>query len=577
MTQLYIDSKEVKLPDEFELELITENPYFTRVGSYTYEIDIDLRDPINRDIYRNINRTDVTQRIQNRKAVLVSGASITISGIEVILSIDCYIAKIQIVAGNSQLNYEGGDNSIRTIRFDRVSYMPEDAIETLMGTYPQYNVTYPPVLSFIDKDGNSSILNNVEVGENITFLRINNIGPQYYLLYYLENLLQKLGFTKGVNELEDNPTWCRIFVVNPYKDVSPEELLPDWTINEFIEKIEMFFKCIITIDRTNGVYNIVNMDRYFENSETIYIDDIVDDDLEKVYDTETSYSYAYDNVSYNLPSDNFYNYLKLKEGIREICTIETRDQYTDFKPDYEQYYAGPYLLTSVDFNLEYVVADYDVTGSEENVKGLKIVDRLKDAGELSSQNKTSFDIIPAEVAEISIYSTTGSRYLIGPAVKRVRSGAESQAINDLINGSTDVKGDIPDKIYIGLYYGVCEALNRGPGEYPGEYWDKMPMSSYDRYFMSTPSSASSSQSILTMPDYTLALEGENGLFNTVYKDKREIDTTVEYHFHFLVQKIFDTNGIFLIRNKKYYCKEIHYKISSKGLDKMAEGIFYLSE
>jgi len=197
MTQLYIDSKEVKLPDEFELELITENPYFTRVGSYTYEIDIDLRDPINRDIYRNINRADVTQRIQNRKAVLISGASITISGIEVILSIDSYMAKIQIVAGNSQLNYEGGESSIRTVRFDRVSYMPENAIETLKGAYPQYDVTYPPVISFIDKDGNSSILNNVEVGEDIAFLRINNIGPQYYLLYYLENLLQKLGFTKG--------------------------------------------------------------------------------------------------------------------------------------------------------------------------------------------------------------------------------------------------------------------------------------------------------------------------------------------------------------------------------------------
>ena len=33
MTQLFIDSKEVKLPSEFELELVTENPYYTRVGS----------------------------------------------------------------------------------------------------------------------------------------------------------------------------------------------------------------------------------------------------------------------------------------------------------------------------------------------------------------------------------------------------------------------------------------------------------------------------------------------------------------------------------------------------------------
>ena len=30
MTQLFIDSKEVKLPSEFELELVTENPYFNQ-------------------------------------------------------------------------------------------------------------------------------------------------------------------------------------------------------------------------------------------------------------------------------------------------------------------------------------------------------------------------------------------------------------------------------------------------------------------------------------------------------------------------------------------------------------------
>ena len=152
----------------------------------------------------------------------------------------------------------------------------------------------------------------------------------------------------------------------------------------------------------------------------------------------------------------------------------------------------------------------------------------------------------------------------------------SNAINDLIN-SSDVKSDVPDKLYVGIYYGVCQALNRGPNQYPGEYWDKMPMSSNDRYFISNPTSLSGSQSILTLPDYSMILDGDNGLFNRVYKNKRNIDTSVEYKFRFITNKVYDLNRIFIVRNKKYYCKEIRYKITPEGMDKIAEGVFYLAE
>lgn len=138
MTQLFIDSKEVKLPSEFELELVTENPYFTRVGSYTYDIEIDLRDPANREIYKNINRLDVTTRIKNRKAMLIVNGLCAINGIEVILSIESYTAKIQIIAGNSQLNYEGGDSCIRQLPFDGMSILPSEAIK-----YPLRDLSCP--------------------------------------------------------------------------------------------------------------------------------------------------------------------------------------------------------------------------------------------------------------------------------------------------------------------------------------------------------------------------------------------------------------------------------------------------
>lgn len=575
MTRLFIDGQEVVLSDNFELELITENPYFTRNGEYTYDIDIDLRDPGNRRIYQNINRSDVTKGVENRKATLISGAREIISGVEVILSIENYSVKIQIIAGNSQLNYEGGETSIRDMNLDSISMTSEEAINTLFSGFPSNKVVYTPIVNYTESNGDLSILNNVQVGEDISFTDVENIVPQYYLLYVLENLITKLGFTKGVNELEEDPVFSRLFVVNPYKEAMLQELLPDWTINEFIEQLELFLDCIISIDKVNKRFNIISMNRYFENQELVYIDDIVDDSIQKTFDVDTNYAFAYKYVSYDLPSDKYYNYLKLKDGVRENCSLVSSSEFNDFKTQYEQYYSGPYILHSTDYGLDYVVTEYSAT-SEETRKGLIIIDRFKDAGDLDSRDKSSFQIIPAEIEEIEIHSSTGDRFLIGPAIKKLRTESKSTAINDLINNSTD-SSDIPDRLFVGIYYGIQEALNRGPNETPDEYGDKMPMSSNDRYFIQKPTVLGNSQSILTLPDYTITLDGSNGLFNRIYKNKREIDTSVEYTFQFLTNEVYDLNRIFVIRNKKFYCKEVHYKITQSGMDKVAEGIFYLAE
>lgn len=574
MTRLFIDGQEVVLSENFELELITENPYFTRNGEYTYDIDIDLRDAHNRSIYQNINRSDVTKGIKNRKATLMSGALEIISGMEVVLSIENYTAKIQIVAGNSQLNYEGGDTNIRSMLLDGISMSSQEAVNTLFGNFPEYNVVYPPIVNYTESNGDMSILNNVQVGEDISFTDVENISPQYYLLYVIENLITKLGFTKGVNDLEDDPVWSRLFIVNPYKDSILQELLPDWTINEFIEQIELFLDCIISIDKVNGRFNIISLNKYFENQDIVYLDNVIDDSVEKTFDVDTNYAFAYKYVSYDLPSDKYYNYLKLKDGVRENCSIVSSPEWDDFQTQYEQYYSGPYILHSDDYGLDYVVTDYSVSG--ETKKGLIIVDRFKDAGDLDSRDKSSFQIVPAEIEKISIYSVTGGRYLIGPAVKKLKTDPGSNAINDLIN-SSEVKSDIPDKLYVGIYYGIQKALNRGPNEFPGEYWDKMPMGSNDRYFIQEPTTLGGNQAILTLPDYTITLDGDNGLFNRIYKNKREIDTSVEYTFQFLTNTVYKLDRIFVIRNKRYYCKEIRYKITPKGMDKIAEGVFYLAE
>lgn len=56
---------------------------------------------------------------------------------------------------------------------------------------------------------------------------------------------------------------------------------------------------------------------------------------------DTNYAFAYTYVSYDLPSDEYYNYLKLKEGVRENCSIVSSPEWDDFKPSMSNIIPAP--------------------------------------------------------------------------------------------------------------------------------------------------------------------------------------------------------------------------------------------
>lgn len=105
MIRLFIDWMEVALSPDLQLELTSCNPFFSKKGEFTYDLDIDLRSPQNEQIYGHINRSDVLSRPLNREAAIINGPLTIIKGTEIILSVEGDIAKIQIVGGNSELNY----------------------------------------------------------------------------------------------------------------------------------------------------------------------------------------------------------------------------------------------------------------------------------------------------------------------------------------------------------------------------------------------------------------------------------------------------------------------------------------
>ena len=576
MTRLFIDGQEVVLPEQFELELITENPYFTRNGEYTYDIDIDLRVPQNRQIYKNIQRSDVTTKINNRTAVITAGAFELIHGIEVVLSVDNYTAKIQIVAGNSQLNYNG-EQRIREIEIDGVNYSDDEAVQSLYGTSKTHHAVYTPVVAY--KTYYNNYVNGLDLRNNApVFNHDTSMVPQYYLLYILENIIEKLGFVKGRDYIEDY-FWQRVFIVNTRPELKPQEILPDWTVNEFFDEIEKYLHCIIVIDKFTGIYNIYKRSSYFDFSSTIYIDDVLDDNIEKVYDPDVDYAYNYDAVSYDFPSKDIYKYFRLDENVKPLSTVVNVSSSENVDPEnYQTYYDNPYLIHSEKYGIDYAMVkliNYDTT--QQEYLTLRVVNRFADGGDKDIEDKTTFKIVPADIGRAEIWNYDGMSGTC-PAVKSItdiNQSEEKVGITDLINGNAQIESYVPDRIYIGIYYGMQKVTVMKNAEYQLSE-DYFPCSYVDHYFIDEYNPREEAMPTHVNMNHTLSFSGDTGLMS-YYQNDEKIDTSIEYSFKFITNRTYDLRQIFVIRNKKYFCKEIRYTITPKGLDRVAEGIFYLVE
>ena len=73
MTELFINGVSVVLPKDFSVQVKRENSFVTKNGEYTYDITLPLTNPINAELYKNINRLNNLQRLETkRSAVLVA-------------------------------------------------------------------------------------------------------------------------------------------------------------------------------------------------------------------------------------------------------------------------------------------------------------------------------------------------------------------------------------------------------------------------------------------------------------------------------------------------------------------------
>jgi hypothetical protein len=587
MTRLFIDNKEVNLPSDMELELYRCNPFFTKNGDYTFEIEIDLKDPSNRKVYQNLNRMDVTKRPENRSALLICDGVKVIEGTEIVLSMDEDKADIQIVADNSDINYLLGDEeSIRDFDLGEVTMTREQANACIEKYYPESPVAICPASSrrYKLKKGYTRTEYNYFPPSTYGTQAMSSdstVNPQPYVLYILQKVVESLGYKVAYNQLTQVDLFNRIFFVHSFEGEPFQKMAPDMTRQDFIEECEKFFNCVLIADSIKKEVSIYQINTFYENKPKTYINKVLET-FKKEYDNEDTVNMNYTNVAYssNL-SDKF---KRVDKEIVAKCEVLTWDDFSTLvsKSFSDDYYDDFYIHKVAGDSIEYVPEKDTTTFKGAEGRYERVFNRFADIVDEEDEDtdKVELGFVPATPSAVGNIDEYGGSVMDDSSdVDTTSDDDEEQGLLDALENGLEEE-ETPEFFRIGINAGIQPCWDRNGQAVASKYCVQSWIDSvgyqegYTLKDGSTKGVPSRSYTHFN-PELTLALAGENGLYARFYSKNKKVNTTVKYTISFVTDKILDPKTIFVINNQEYYCNQLKYTIRPNGKDKVCEGEFYM--
>lgn len=224
----------------------------------------------------------------------------------------------------------------------------------------------------------------------------------------------------------------------------------------------------------------------------------------------------------------------------------------------------------------------------------EIVDQLKNVSDESSDNECELKIVPSEIYGNNVWLTGmdfgGNKYYDGwitsacPVISNTNEGEVTEyAYQEIEKGSTEESVD-DSYLFVAIYLGLKPYMYSS--YYMNEEVDQPVLNSmlvpqaiaYPCFIHYNRSSQGTKITKLTDDNLSLAIDSsQGGLYDRYYQNSIKVDTKTEYIFRFKFESLYDSKAIFLIANKKYYCKELHYTVTPDGIAPIVEGTFYLVE
>lgn len=363
MTTLYLNGKRAVVDERQALKLVRENTYFTKSGTYTYNISLPIC-PENIAIFGMLSRKDINKSEVAYNARLVVKNRDVVNGTATVTNISEDEIKVQLLGGNSELNFynknenryidelplgtwydvAGVTSSDLTMRSmaerirsqfnsDVSSVGIEAAYKNLCNKIWNENTKEAPVdwvaLPCVNENFDVTC-NNFGIktysdnnGNSKRCPAINDIDKVYlsaqpYLVQMIERVFNNLGYPVLENCLRDNEFFMHLVIVTANNRSAIARALPHWTVAQFIEEIENLFGVVFLINESTKKTLIKSRGDYFKDN-IEYIDNILDEYSVSMETDETT-DIANANVGYAEVTDV---YDRIDDDIREAAKVDT--------------------------------------------------------------------------------------------------------------------------------------------------------------------------------------------------------------------------------------------------------------
>lgn len=375
MITLYLNDKPAVLDENQTIKFIREDVYFTKSGTYTYEITLPARNPLNIGIFGHIYRKEKSKFANMTYSARLDVDNLNVlNGTATITNITDTSVKLQLIGGNAEFNFytknekkyidelelgtwydvdgvcsadltmnsmakrisENFNNEINTIGLDAAyknlcrklwNENTKDA-PTDWVALPCINENYDVICN------NFGIRKYETIGVEgwyeyryytiINDLNTVNLSAQPYLVPMIERVFSALGYPVETNCLRENVFFMKLVIVTANNRSAIARALPHWTVTEFIKEIENLFAVVIQINEVTRKTSIKSRSDFFRDN-IEFIDNIVDE-YSVTMETDNTIDIANANIGYSEVSE----YDRIDDDISEKGEIDKRFDNTDF-------------------------------------------------------------------------------------------------------------------------------------------------------------------------------------------------------------------------------------------------------
>ncbi len=389
-----------------------------------------------------------------------------------------------------------------------------------------------------------------------------NVAPQPYMCYILRKILEVLGYSVVRNDIEST-VMANEFIANDKIITDFSQVLPHWTISEYMTQIERHFGVVFRLNDITRTAEIINRDSYYKEDNDEYINSVEDEytvtsDADETKDiTDSNIKYSFNSVDKYMQIDE--DVLKKFDKVVKPTLDELSTYYKSLSDDDK----GKHVYESD--GIQY----YDKV--ESNTHSLVECNQYRRLIRDSENDSSDIElkIVPCEMATGTAYFSYASMsesvafdvpYLSPASSTTVSStGTLQEEIENTT--STDTK----DVLEVAMNDGVWQPIKSGNQVVVGKSFpwpfilvNDLVNGEVHRGF-----------------SYELnKISSRPNMYSFVYGKLNTINTKSEIVYKIVTGKMLDPMKRYIINNKPYICEKIEYKITDKGIDKEKTGYFY---